>query len=352
MVGKEASGLLTRGFCVKQAKKPLRLLTLRLLLFAKRGRLCYENSHRRKIIAKIGNLHGHSPQKAALFAGFVVAALFAVEVSLEEKVFSSASFIVCDKGYTTYHMRTISFANILFRGNPWKRVSNMGITQVAKTVSYKEKIYEEIKTAIINQVLKPGEQLNERALAEKLGISRTPLREAFKRLETEGWVVTEARRGTYVTEITEQDIEEVFQLRMALEVMVIELIIQKIAPGQLLNMKKIHQNQAKLGDECKAGDFIEQDRKFHLYLAELTGNKKLLQILANLSDMMRRLGVAALHTAERYQETLQEHSGIIEALEMQDLAKAKQAVLSHVLNTQKAAYRHWRDQNFRWQSQA
>lgn len=228
----------------------------------------------------------------------------------------------------------------------------MGITQVAKAVSYKEKIYEEIKTAIINQVLKPGEQLNERALAEKLGISRTPLREAFKRLETEGWVVTEAWKGTYVTEITEQDIEEVSQLRMTLEVMVIELIIQKITPGQLLKIREMHQNQAKLGNEFKAGDFIELDRNFHMYLAELAGNKRLLQILTHLSDMMRRLGITAIQTAERYQETLQEHSGIIEALEIRDLAKAKQAVLFHVLNTQKIVYRHWRDQESQWQSKA
>ncbi|MEN6411324.1 MAG: GntR family transcriptional regulator [Veillonellales bacterium] len=217
----------------------------------------------------------------------------------------------------------------------------MEITQVAKAVSYKEKIYEEIKTAIINRVLKPGEQLNERILADKLGISRTPLREAFKRLETEGWVVTEAWKGTYVTEITAEDIEEVSQLRMTLEVMVIELIIQKITPGQLLKIKELHQNQAQLGDEFKAGDFIELDRNFHMYLAELTGNKRLIQILANLSDMMRRLGITAIQTAKRYRETLQEHAGIITALEAKDLVKAKQAVLFHVLNTQKNIYKHW-----------
>lgn len=81
--------------------------------------------------------------------------------------------------------------------------SNEWDPKVAKTASFKEQVYQKLKTAIINQVLQPGEQLNERTLAENLGISRTPLREALHRLEAEGWIVTEAWKGTYVSDISQ-----------------------------------------------------------------------------------------------------------------------------------------------------
>jgi Transcriptional regulators len=221
----------------------------------------------------------------------------------------------------------------------------MGLTKLARAISCKEQVYEKLKTAIINQVLKPGERLNERILAENLGISRTPLREALHRLESEGWIFTKPWKGTYVSNITEQDIEEVFQLRGTLEIMVIELITQQMNPEQLLRIDEIHQMQIRLGDEFKAGEFIEIDKSFHMYLAELTGNKRLIQILGNLSDMMQRLGITAIQTNERYRETLQEHTSIIDSLKTKDIIKAKQDMLYHVLKTRKTVYRHWKNES-------
>lgn len=218
----------------------------------------------------------------------------------------------------------------------------MGLAKLTKTASFKEQVYQKLKDAIINQMILPGEQLNERMLAENLGTSRTPLREALHRLESEGWIVSKPFKGTYVSDITEQDIEEVCQLRATLEVMVIESVTHKITPDQLSKIDQIHQIQAKLGSEFRGGEFIEIDRNFHMYLAELTGNKRLIQILGNLSDMMRRLGMTAIQTDERYLETLQEHISIIESLKNKDIIKAKQAMLYHVLNTQKTVYRHWK----------
>lgn len=221
----------------------------------------------------------------------------------------------------------------------------MGLPKVAKAASFKEQIYQKLKTAIINQVLQPGEQIHERMLAESLGISRTPLREALHRLESEGWIVTEAWKGTYVSPITEQDIKDIFQLREMLEIKVIELIVQQITSEQLRKLDEFHQMQIRLDDKCKVGEFIEIDRKFHMYLAELTGNKRLVQILDNLSDMIRRLGVASIHTNERYREILQEHTNIINSLKTNDPIKAKEGMLDHVLKTGNTIYRLWIDRH-------
>lgn len=217
----------------------------------------------------------------------------------------------------------------------------MNINKLSKAVSYKEKVYNEIKSAIITQRLKPGEQLNERVLAEKLGISRTPVREALQMLEKEGWVRTEPWKGTYVLDITEQDIEEVFQLRMALETLVIDLIIQRISEEHIDKLEEFLQKQTEYCDESKADEFIKVDRDFHMYLAYLTGNKRLIQILNNLSDMMRRLGIRAIKTEERYIETLQEHASIIKGIKARNLSNARQAMMYHILRTKENVYKHW-----------
>lgn len=133
-------------------------------------------------------------------------------------------------------------------------------------------------------------------------------------------------------------------MRGTLEIMVIELITPQITSEQLLQIDKLHQMQIRLGDEFKAGEFIEIDRNFHMYLAELTGNKRLVQIMGNLSDMMRRLGITAIQTNARYRETLQEHTSIINSLKKKDLIQAKQDMLYHVLKTRKTVYSHWKNE--------
>lgn len=219
----------------------------------------------------------------------------------------------------------------------------MRLRKLDRAVSYKEKVYEEIKSAIIAERLKPGQQLNERKLAEELGISRTPVREAIQMLESEGWVKTEPWKGTYVLDITEQDIEEVFQLRMSLETLVIELIIQKIDQKEINRLDEFVKQQVDYCKEYRADEFIRTDRDFHMYLADLTGNRRLIQILNNLSDMMRRLGIKAIKTQERYKETIEEHKNIVKGLKEKNLLKAKEAMMHHVLKTKENVYKHWKD---------
>lgn len=215
------------------------------------------------------------------------------------------------------------------------------INKVEKTVSYKDRVYKEIKSAIISQRLKAGEQLNERMLAEQMGISRTPVREALSMLENEGWILTEPWKGTFVLDLTLQDVEEVFQMRMVLEPLVVELIIPKLDEKICGAMQDILNEQQKHMQELNADEFIRVDRDFHMFLCDLTGNKRLIQVLGNLSDMLQRLGIKAISQEARYKEVLDEHAKIINALLDNDPVKAKQAMLYHILRTKEYVYKHW-----------
>lgn len=218
----------------------------------------------------------------------------------------------------------------------------MQLNALDKAVSYKDKVYQEIKRAIINQELEPGKPLNERVLAEELGISRTPVREALRLLENEGWVRTEPWKGTYIINLTQEDIEEVFQLRMVLEVMVIEMVVVQIDDDTLAKIDEFYHIQSKLGEEFKAYEFIEFDRNFHMYLAERAGNRRTVQIMKNLNDIMCWIGVKAVQTKKRYRQSLDEHEAIIKALKARDAVGAKQAMMHHMNMTRDAVYQHWK----------
>jgi DNA-binding GntR family transcriptional regulator len=209
-----------------------------------------------------------------------------------------------------------------------------GFLKLPPTVSLKLQAYEGIKNAIINHDIQPGEALFERTLSDHLGISRTPVRESISLLELEGWVKSVPRVGTFVSGITEKNVEEVIQIRRALEVLVIELIIPNITESQLQKLNEIYGTQTTQHEDV--GSFIQTDKDFHIFLAELSGNSRLTQLITTISDQMRWFGVSALHLPNRTEQTLQEHAKIIESIKRKDVETAKKAVLEHIKHTRNA----------------
>lgn len=215
--------------------------------------------------------------------------------------------------------------------NFWSDV--MDLSKVEAPLSLKKQAYEAIKNAIINHAILPGEALYERNLSEKLGISRTPIRESIPLLELNGWVKSIPRKGTFVCKITKQDVEEVIQLRRALEVLVIELVIPMITDLDIQKIEQIYGEQCKQQD---AKEFISTDRQFHIYLAKLSGNRQLVKLLKMISDKIRWFGISALNCPNRKDQALQEHAFIIEGLKSRDIEKTKKAVLTHIENNRTA----------------
>ena len=212
--------------------------------------------------------------------------------------------------------------------------------KIEKNVAYKERVFERIKELIIAQDFPPGHLLNERKLAHEMDVSRTPVREAIHMLEREGWVEVIPWRGAVVKAVTIADIEETFQLRMAIEPLIIDLTIHKLGLEELQQIEELWQEQLRLSQSKEAKDFILRDQDFHLFLADLTGNRRLCEIMRQLRDTHLRLGVEAIQQETRFEGTLEEHREIIDALKAGAVVKARQAMLDHLLATQRSMIRH------------
>ncbi|MFC0560638.1 GntR family transcriptional regulator [Halalkalibacter alkalisediminis] len=206
--------------------------------------------------------------------------------------------------------------------------------KVSKFVSYTDQVYRELKANILLGKISTGDFLQERSIAELLGVSRTPVREALKRLEFEGWLETIPWKGVIVKEIEKQDVIEVFQCRLANELFMIKLITPNLTDDQLNDLKSIFDNMEAALRGGKREEFIHEDRRFHMYLAQLTNNSRLVQFLDNLSDQMLRLGIRAITKESRANETLEEHEKLLSALQKRSVPEAVEAMEQHIYQTQ------------------
>lgn len=215
--------------------------------------------------------------------------------------------------------------------------------KINKFVSYTDQVYKELKSNILLGKIPTGTFLQERTIAEKLGVSRTPVREALKRLEVEGWVETIPWKGVIVKEIEEQDVIEVFQCRLANEIFMIKLITPNLTDEQIKDLQDIFLKMEVAQQEGKGDKLIHEDREFHMYLAKLTKNLRLIQFLDNLSDQILRLGVKAITKESRSDEALSEHEKLLEALERRSVEAAVQAMEEHINQTHEVLMRMVKD---------
>ncbi|MGI6093476.1 MAG: GntR family transcriptional regulator [Veillonellaceae bacterium] len=215
----------------------------------------------------------------------------------------------------------------------------MKLNRIPKLVSYKERVYNELKHAIINHDINPGETLNERTLANDLGISRTPIREALQLLESEGWVITEPCKGTWVKEVTLEDIDEVFQMRLALEPFAVGLAADKINESVRKALNALYAKQKRLCKEVSPLEFTDIDMDFHMYLTSLLGNHRLNQTISGLMDIMNMYIIRTIKNQARYAVAAEEHAAIIKALAEKDAVGAQQAVTFHLKQAQASIHR-------------
>lgn len=202
--------------------------------------------------------------------------------------------------------------------------------------SYKERAYQFLKQAIMTRELSPGDKVSERTLAFKLKMSRTPVREAIYALRDEGWIAVAPWRGAVVRPVTRLEIDESTHLRMAIEPYAVELALSRIGAKEMAYLDSLTESQKHIADQAEADKFIAIDQNFHLYLAELTGNGKLLSIMRSLRDVHLRLGVEAVQIKQRYEATLCEHMTIVDALRSGDGTAAADAMRDHLRRTREA----------------
>lgn len=199
----------------------------------------------------------------------------------------------------------------------------------------REVVCEALREAIRNGVLKPGERLMEIQLAEELGVSRTPVREAIRKLELEGYVVMMPRRGTYVASMSIRDINEIFEIRTALESLSNGLAAEHITEEELEHLQRL---LVIIGGYIKAGDIekiVETDIEFHDLMYHAARNQRLVGIISNLRDQLTRFRTLSMSYPGRLEATIEEHKAIVEAIANGDRKMASKAAEKHMENSEK-----------------
>lgn len=193
-------------------------------------------------------------------------------------------------------------------------------------------VFNTLRQAILRGELKPGERLMEIQLANKLGVSRTPIREAIRKLELEGLVLMIPRRGAEVAEITEKSLRDVLEVRGVLEELSVALACDRITSEEIENLKKAAEDFKVALQGGDVTEYAEADVKFHdiIYLA--TNNQRLIQLLYNLREQMYRYRVEYLKRKEMHETLLAEHERIIECIEKRDKEAAKEVISMHIEN--------------------
>ena len=193
-------------------------------------------------------------------------------------------------------------------------------------------VFNTLREAILKGELKPGERLMELQLAAKLGVSRTPIREAIRMLEQEGLAVTIPRKGAEVAKMTEKDMEDVLQIREALDELAAKIACEQISEEQLEELvATMHEfEESTKTDNVKK--IAEADVKFHDIIYQSTGNPNLVNMLNNLREQMYRYRVEYLKDENNYPTLMKEHKDIVEGLVRKNKMQVTETMHQHVKN--------------------
>lgn len=193
-------------------------------------------------------------------------------------------------------------------------------------------VFNTLREAILKGELKPGERLMELQLASKLGVSRTPIREAIRMLELEGLAVTVPRRGAQVAKMTEKDMEDVLQIRKALDELAVGLACDNI---QEADFEKLHVALKNFENSTRGHDvkkIAQADVEFHDVIYQAANNPKLVNMLNNLREQMYRYRVEYLKNEAMYPTLVREHEEIFDCLKRKDRKAVIRVMGSHVVN--------------------
>lgn len=203
-------------------------------------------------------------------------------------------------------------------------------------------VFNTLRQAILTGELKPGERLMEIHLADKLGVSRTPIREAIRKLELEGLVTMIPRRGAEVAQITEKSMNDVLEVRRALDALCVELACERITEEELVTLKAAcdeFEAAIRTGDVKK---IAQADVALHDIIVQATGNRRLIQLVNNLAEQMYRYRFEYIKDISQHEMLVEEHRIIYESILNKDKETAAQAARTHIDNQEKAIIRQIR----------
>lgn len=203
-------------------------------------------------------------------------------------------------------------------------------------------VFNTLRKAILTGELKPGERLMEIHLANQLGVSRTPIREAIRKLELEGLVIMIPRRGAEVAQITEKSLKDVLEVRRALDALCVELACDRISAEEQEQLKKTCDEFVRATETKDATIIAKADVAFHDIIVQATGNQRLIQLINNLSEQMYRYRFEYIKDEHRHDSLIEEHRIIYESIVKRDKKKAADTAKLHIDNQEKSIIRQIR----------
>lgn len=198
-----------------------------------------------------------------------------------------------------------------------------------------KKVYFILKKEIIKGSFKPGDKVLEGRIAEQMGISRTPVREAIRELAAEGFVTLSPNQGVVVRSVSAESIREVLQIHSVLEGLAARLSCEVINEEDLKELENYVNKMEKLTNKKDLSTYSEVDLRFHELIVNICRNKRLMQMRKNISDQAQRYRISSLRIPRRLKESLKEHRKILEAFKTKDPKKADSMSQKHIQNALK-----------------
>lgn len=197
-------------------------------------------------------------------------------------------------------------------------------------------VFKNLRTAILRGDFQPGERLMENQLADRMGVSRTPIREAIRKLELEGLVVMVPRKGAEVANITEKEIRDVLEVRATLEGLAIKLACNNMEKSDIEHLTEVNNQFIKAVVAKNTDDVLKNDIAFHDIIFEASGNERLIQILNNLREQIYRYRMEYIYKIADHGQLVKEHLQIVDALKNKNPELATELAIAHVQAQQKS----------------
>ncbi len=198
------------------------------------------------------------------------------------------------------------------------------------TNTLSQQVYSHLRAGILDNTYRPGSPLPEEAMAEKLNVSRVPVREALRRLSAEGLVVIRPRQGATVTELTSKQFLDAYQVREALEVLAVRLAVPKLTADDLAELDALQQAMQSAAAAGNSSEFFAANAEFHGFLVGKSGNGDLAAIYESLIDRMRRYRTPSLDLRGGMSQSIDEHAAILAAIHQGNTDEAAHLIAQHI----------------------
>jgi len=209
----------------------------------------------------------------------------------------------------------------------------------------REVVFDTMREAILQQVIKPGERLMECRLADDMGVSRTPIREAIRQLELDGYVIMVPRKGAYVAEISLRDIHEVYEIRAALEILASGLAAERATPQEIEQMEMCIFHEAEVLNTDDIIKTVEVDTELHNLIYKASRNDRLMATLNKLREQIYRMRVVSTSLPGRRVKSLGYHRDLVEAISQRDVELAEKIAGEHMQLAEQSLILHFKNKH-------